>query len=178
METPDQVVGPAAALRALEVLGVVWPAAELEPLLAQSAALVSAWSCLRPEDRQVHPADHLAAAHYLHSWGEVFDAARTVFAHANHWRVSPTPFSLEQLQCGRRHRQPQDYTAPSWGEVLGVSPGALDFLRGADRRPAALILHAVEDLRCTIAGLRLARLPASWWSPRASSAYVVAWARP
>ena len=47
---PDQVAGPAAALRALEELGVVWPGRRLADLIARVRTLVEAWGSTQPRE--------------------------------------------------------------------------------------------------------------------------------
>ena len=168
-------VGRPAAIRALEALGIVWPAAALSPLLAQSAALISASGSTQAHEERPSQADALALAQYRHAYGAALSEARRAFAGANGWRLAVSPFSVDQLRTGRPGRRAADYAAPSLADLAFPHPDAVEYFRTARRRPVALVLHSERDITpAPIAGVSLVQLPASWFSPRGATAYLLA----
>jgi hypothetical protein len=162
----------------LETVGVTWPAHRLAGPIARVRALVSAWGSLQTREDSPSPADLLAGDQYGRAYAAALCEARTAFAGANGWRLAASPFSADQLRTGRQGRLPCDYAAPIVAELTGVHLGSVDYFRTARRRPVGVVLHLEGAVTpAPIAGLSLVQLPASWFSPRGATAYLLAMGR-
>lgn len=101
---------------------------------------------------------------------QAFAAAEAVakeFARLNGWLLSARPFSLRRLAGIRQRRA---WVSDSGEEAVGHEFDHAEFFK-RDRRPAAIVVHNYGGPPPAVPGLRLVRLPWSWYYPGRTTAY-------